>query len=155
MPGTDRRLENLKKGRTFQSGDKATIDAGRRGGVASGEAKRKRKAAKRAVEEIFAESLPKSEGTDELLQSYGLSGDEDAQTVVLYGLTLRAARGDVKAAEFLFALIGEGAEAKRDDAKLKLDKERLKILREDLNRKAGRLEDNDWPTILDFRPTEY
>lgn len=155
MPGTDRRLENLKKGRTFQSGEKATIEAGRRGGVASGEAKRKRKAAKRAVEEIFAESLPRSEGTDELLQSYGLSGDEDAQTVVLYGLALRAARGDVRAAEFLFGLIGEGTEAKRDEARLKLDRERLKILREDLNRKAGRLDDGDMPVIiLDRRPVE-
>ena len=153
MPEKDQRIVNLEKGRRFQTEDKATIEAGRRGGVASGASRRKRKAAKRAVEEIFAEGLPKSEQTDELLQSYGLSGDEDAQTVILFGLSLRAARGDVKAAEFLFALIGEGAEAKRDEARLKLDRERLKLLRQDIDRKSGRLDDGELPVIvLDRRP---
>lgn len=144
----------MKKGRRFRAEDEATIEAARRGGVASGQARRKRKAAKRAVEEIFAEGLPQSEQTDELLKGYGLAGDEDAQTVILIGLSLRAARGDVRAAEFLFGLIGEGAEAKRDEARLKVDRERLKLLREDMNRKAGRpFDDEDLPIlVLDRRP---
>lgn len=153
MPGKDQRIVNLEKGRRFRSEDEATKTAAQRGGVKSGETRRRRKTARKALNEILADTMPESEEAAEVLRRYGLDDDVSMQTVILFGLCFQAAKGNVKAAEAVFRLSEDDSETKQAAERLKLEKERVDLLRRDIDRKAGVILDSDLPVlILDRRP---
>lgn len=154
MPGEDRKIINLEKGRRFQTGDEATKTAAQRGGVKSGEARRRKKAARKAINEILTDTMPASEEAAEILHRYGLDDDASMQSVILFGLCFQAARGNVKAAEAVFRLSEDDSETKLTAKKLELERERIDLLKQDIDRKAGRLDDSDCdllPVIIDNR----
>ena len=140
--------DNLQKGRRFRSGDEATKTAAQRGGMKSGETRRRRKAARKIVNEVLGDSMPRSEEASKILERYGLADDESMLSVIVYGLAFQAARGNVKAAQLIFQLSEDDSEGKRAAERLKLERERVALLRQDINRKAGLIDDGDLPIII-------
>lgn len=80
---------------------------GREGGRASGEARRRKKSLREAAELYL--SLPVSDKRKwEKLSEDGVPPeDADNQMAIIAGLTIKAAKGDAKAAKVLFDLLGE------------------------------------------------
>lgn len=80
----------------------------RKGGIASGVTRRRKKTVKQAVELVM--SLPVSDPkTKSKLKRMGIDVDDaDNQTAVVVGLYGRAAKGDHKAAALLFELLDDG-----------------------------------------------
>lgn len=148
---TKKQMENLRTGKPFKAGAAETMRAAKSGGEASGAARRKRKAARQALSAMLAEDLPKTATTKQLIKQYGLekSCDTSAQTVILTGMLIKAAAGDTRAAQFVFDLLGESADAKRADARLKLDKQRLDFMRDELDEKRNG--GGELPIIIDNR----
>ncbi len=102
---------NLKR----PSSDEAR-ELGRRGGVASGIARRRRKALREAADIFLALPLP---GKDEVkrLRKLGLDMDDiDVQMGIVARLAQMAMLGDTKAAKLLFDIVGSEPEANYLDA---------------------------------------
>ena len=80
----------------------------RKGGIASGVTRRRKRTVKQAVELVM--SLPVSDPkTKSKLKRMGIDVDDaDNQTAVVVGLYGRAAKGDHKAAALLFELLDDG-----------------------------------------------
>lgn len=90
----------------FKSGREAS-ENGRKGGIASGKAKRCMKEAKELAL-IMLSSMETNKGAKEAMK--GLQCDEDSQSAratIIARLIVKAKNGDPKAAEFLFKLTGE------------------------------------------------
>lgn len=97
--------ENLQKGiaTRFCKGAAAS-EAGRKGGLASGETRRKKRAMKEALQELLA--MPIGEGDlADITAAGSLKALEGAnitvQDKILLEVILKAAAGDVRAAEFI------------------------------------------------------
>ena len=81
---------------------------GRKGGIASGVARRRKKSIKEAADYYL--SLPVADNElKERITKLGVDADDvDNQMAVIVGLTMKAINGDSKAAKVLAEFIGEG-----------------------------------------------
>lgn len=97
--------QNLKRPTAEEAREK-----GRRGGKASGEAKRRRKALKESMEILL--NMPPNDKDKTALIKTGFSEEEINNSLLLVvGLFSRAKRGDVQAFKELRTLIGEDGES--------------------------------------------
>lgn len=102
---------NLKR----PSSDEAR-ELGRRGGVASGIARRRRKALREAADIFLALPLPDKDEVKRL-RKLGLDMDDiDVQMGIVARLAQMAMLGDVRAAKLLFDIVGPESEANYLDA---------------------------------------
>ena len=104
--------ENLKKGKKtqFQSGEKA-VKSGRKGGIASGEAKREKKTIQKILTDYLESDVKDQKKLKELANSVGIRGKQSVKelvTVVCIINTLQ--RGDVDKLQKLCELLGESNE---------------------------------------------
>lgn len=115
--------KNLKPFSSDQSREEAAKN-GKKGGIASGESKRRKKALKKTIEAVL--SLDVDPQTRVALEQLGVDpNDQSVQTAIVVGQALKAMRGDTKAAEFIAKYMG-------GDPRLEVEKERLKLERERL-----------------------
>lgn len=102
--------ENLKKGEPyrFQTGEQQ-VETARKGGIASGEARRRKKAMRDTAKMLLDMQVPKA--AKELKQKLAVMGisEEDFtyQTAVMVGVINQAMKGNTKAAAFLRDTVGE------------------------------------------------
>ena len=82
-------------------------ERGRNGGRASGESRRRKKSLREAAELYL--SLPVSDKRAwNKLARYGVEPEDvDNQMAIIAGLTIKAVKGDAKAAKLLFELVGD------------------------------------------------
>ena len=93
---------NSKRSREEHSEDS------RKGGIASGEARRRKRTMREAAE-LFLSLPVKDDELKERMEALGVDGDDvDNQMAVIVGLTMKATSGDSKAAQVLAELLGEG-----------------------------------------------
>lgn len=104
---------------------KSTDDAkakGRKGGLASGRSRRRRKSMAKAMQEIMKTTVPSGEIRDRLKEA-GLELDEDATTAAAFAscILLAAMQGNMQAARLVLELVGEDPQLehkKENDAAL-------------------------------------
>lgn len=79
----------------------------RKGGVASGVSRRRKKSLKEAADLFLSLPVTDTRTFNKMVKA-GLNTDDiDYQMAVIVGLTLQAAKGDAKAAKAVFDLLGE------------------------------------------------
>lgn len=118
--------KNLENGKLtqFRSGEEAA-KAGKKGGVASGEARRRKRTLKAATKDLL-ETPVKSKELQQKMELLGVSAkDADYMTAVAVAMVTQAMKGNVKAAAFCRDLIGENPDKKYRDAELKLAREKF------------------------------
>lgn len=102
--------ENLKKGEPyrFRTGEQQ-VETARKGGIASGEARKRKKAMRDTAKMLLDMQVPKA--AKELKNKLAVMGisEEDFtyQTAVMVGVINQAMKGNIKAATFLRDTIGE------------------------------------------------
>lgn len=87
-------------------------EMGRKGGIASGEARRKKADFRRVLNQILTMQVP-DDVMREQLQELGLEGD--MQTALNATMVRQALAGSVKAAEYVAKYSGQAATTERDD----------------------------------------
>ena len=98
----------------------------RKAGVASGEARRKKKSMKQAMNLLL--SLPVSDENMAKLKQLGIDSDNaDNQMLIMVSMMQRAIKGNVTAAQFIANITGSTAMTEAERAKINLDKKRLKL----------------------------
>lgn len=123
--------KNLKPFTSDQSREEAKKN-GSKGGVASGIARKKKRALKSTIEMIMR--LGVDANTQAILTQLGVSDeDQSVQTAIVVAQAMKAMRGDTKAADYL----GKYSSA---DPRIFLEQERLALERE---RIASRAHEND------------
>ena len=118
--------KNLENGKLtqFRSGEEAA-KAGKKGGVASGETRRRKRTLKAATKALL-ETPVKSKELQQKMELLGVSAeDADYMTAVAVAMVTQAMKGNVKAAAFCRDLIGENPDKKYRDAELKLAREKF------------------------------
>lgn len=112
-------MEN-EKGRQYQF-DKMTpeqrAECGRRGGIASGEAKRRKKALKETLEVLLSMPIKSGKAADiEQIKNFAqLKGKNiNVQEAMLVAMIQRALKGNVQAAEYVRDTVGENPTTKID-----------------------------------------
>ena len=87
-------------------------EMGRRGGIASGAARRRRRALKDAADMYLSLPVTDKRSLNKLLRA-GLDADDiDVQMLIIAAMVQRALDGDVRAASLLFDLVGhDGTQA--------------------------------------------
>lgn len=119
---------------------------GKKGGMASGESRRRKKAIRTLAKELMG--LPVSKVNEEKLKTLGVSsGSMSNSMLVLVSMLQEAVKGNVRAAEFLRDTMGESPvlELKRKELKLK----------EEVAKKAAGVQDKDDVTIVELPAKEY
>jgi len=104
--------DNLKKGNPatqFTSGRKA-VENGRKGGIACAKAKKEKKALKETLETLL--EMPIKEGRlvdiDKIKSIAGMKGKNvTMQEAIMLSMLNKAAKGDVRAAEYIRDTIGQ------------------------------------------------
>lgn len=116
MPPTQKQLVNLKKGNPdtqFKSGREA-VENGRKGGIASGEAKRRKKNLAELAK-TFADLQIVDDKTKKSLAKLGISEEDATQGMVMVASMFQAAnRGKVAAAKLVFEWMEAGAISDED-----------------------------------------
>lgn len=127
--------KNLTPFTSDQSHDEA-VKNGKKGGVASGAARRRKKTMRQTLNVLLSTGLDVSEQefvekvTPRLL-ALGINvEDATYQDVLLAGILLKAIRGDVRAAEFIRDTGGDSPNLDLKRQELKLRKEELQLRRE-------------------------
>ena len=92
---------NLKR----PSSDEAR-ELGRRGGVASGAARRRRKALREALDVYLSLPVQDKRSLNRLLRAGVDEDDADTQMLIISSLVQRAIDGNVRAAKLIFDLVG-------------------------------------------------
>lgn len=118
--------KNLENGKLtqFRSGEEAA-KAGKKGGVASGETRRRKRTLKAATKALL-ETPVKSQELKQKMELLGISAeDADYMTAVAVAMVTQAMKGNVKAAAFCRDIIGENPDKKYRDAELKLAREKF------------------------------
>lgn len=90
----------------FRSGDEAQ-ENGRKGGIASGAARRRKRALKDAVDLFLSLPVADTRTFNELTQKGVDPGDIDNQMAMVCGLHARACAGDAKAGKLILEMLGE------------------------------------------------
>ena len=101
--------QNLLRGNPatqFKSGRDA-VENGRKGGIASGEAKRRERTLKETLEKLLSLSI-KDEATREYIRQLGFNDEElDNMTAINVAMYQEALKGNVKAYELIRDTFGE------------------------------------------------
>lgn len=99
----------------------------KKGGIASGETRRKKKSMKQAMNTLL--SLPVTDDDNkEKLISLGIDPDDaDNQMVVMATMMQKALNGNVSAAQFIASITGNVSMSESEREKIKLEKKRLKL----------------------------
>lgn len=130
--------KNLKPFSSDQSREEAAKN-GKKGGIASGESKRRKKALKKTIESVL--NLDVDAATRAALEKLGVDpNDQSIQTAIVVGQALKAMRGDTKAAEFIAKYAGGDPRLEIERERLKLEKERIRLQAE---QGAGATDDDD------------
>ena len=128
--------KNLTPFTSEQSREEA-VKNGKKGGLASGASKRRRKAMRQTVNALLGAGLEggESEFVEKLRARLAAVGadTEDAtyQDALLASILLKAMKGDVRAAEFIRDIAG-------DNPHLEIKKQELKLRKEELRLKQAR-----------------
>lgn len=127
------RRDNLKNtdATKFQSGPKAA-EAGRKGGIASGKAKRKKNAAREYLKEILAYRPiinPQMKSSIKKMGGDPNSGDITTEMLIMAALVKKGMQGDTRATELYLELMGEDPKTIMEEKKLALEKEAVKAIR--------------------------
>ena len=116
--------KNLKPFSSDQSREEAAKN-GKKGGIASGESKRRKKALKKTIESVLC--LDVDPATKVALEQLGVDpSDQSIQTAIVVGQALK----DTKAADFIAKYMGSDPRVEIERERLKLEKERLELQRE-------------------------
>lgn len=102
---------------------------GRKGGIASAKARKERKALKDTLEELLAMPIKdgKSKEIDEIKSIAGLKGANiTMQEAIMVAMLNKAAKGNVRAAEYVRDTIGEQPEQQARIEKLKAETAKIK-----------------------------
>ncbi len=99
----------------------------KKGGIASGETRRKKKSMKQAMNTLL--SLPVTDDDNkEKLISLGIDPDDaDNQMMVMATMMQKALNGNVSAAQFIASITGNVSMSESEREKIKLEKKRLKL----------------------------
>ena len=144
---SENQLKNLKPFDENQDREEAKKN-GRKGGVASGIARRKKAAARKAFAEVMA-IVPtfdprneKDARTIRSLEKYGITDLESVDLQLLSALSLmnKATTGHTGAIRLMMEIVGEDAASQIQKQKLALDRERLALERERLALERERME---------------
>lgn len=90
---------------------KFTQEEAKRGGVASGVARRRKKSLKEAADLFLSLPVADTKEWNKISKKGVDPEDIDNQMAIIVGLSMKAAKGDSKAAKVLFDLLGEDASA--------------------------------------------
>ena len=90
----------------FQSGDQAR-EAGAKGGVASGAARRRKRSLKEAADIYLSLPVTERRVYNKIAKAGVDPEDIDNQMAMIIGLTVQASMGDAKAAKVIIDLLGE------------------------------------------------
>lgn len=88
-------------------------ELGREGGRASGESRRRKKSLREAAELYLSLPVSDKRAWNKLSKDGVAPEDVDNQMAIIAGLSIKAAKGDAKAAKVLFDLIGD--QSREDD----------------------------------------
>ena len=94
-----------------QRSQKEARELGREGGRASGEARRRKKSLREAAELYLSLPVADKKAWNKLARDGVEPEDVDNQMAIIAGLTMRAIKGDSKAAKVIFDLIGPAESA--------------------------------------------
>lgn len=124
---------NLKPVRTAEE----AREKGRRGGIKSGEARRRKRDMKKAAQLLMGLDIS-SPKLQEQVKSFGVP-DEDVnnQMAVLVSMFLQATKGNVKAAEFIRDTMGENPEVLYKMEELKQRKREFEYQKQKDKEQAG------------------
>lgn len=101
-------------------------ESGKKGGIKSGQARRKKKSMKQAMNLLL--SLPVSDENAQRLAQLGIDVDDaDNQMLMMVSMMQRAIKGNVTAAQFIANITGSTAMTEAEREKIKLEKKRLKM----------------------------
>lgn len=119
-----KREDNLTPFDSNQSREEAAKN-GRKGGIASGEARRRKKTAKQAAEVILY--MPTNKKNSAMLSALGVDEADQTNMVVLMAKMFAeaVAEGNVKAAEFLMNVVGGTDKDVANRERVKIEKKRL------------------------------
>lgn len=95
-------------------------ERGRNGGRASGEARRRKKSLREAAELYLSLPVSDKRAWNKLAEDGVAPEDVDNQMAIIAGLSIKAAKGDAKAAKVLFDLIGDQSR-EEDEVKVIID----------------------------------
>ena len=93
---------------------------GREGGRASGEARRRKKSLREAAELYLSLPVADKRAWNKLARDGVAPEDVDNQMAIIAGLTIKAVKGDAKAAKLLFELVGDQS-GEDDEVKVVID----------------------------------
>ena len=99
---------------------KEARELGREGGRASGEARRRKKSLREAAELYLSLPVSDKRAWNKLAKDGVAPEDVDNQMAIIAGLSIKAAKGDAKAAKVLFDLIGDQSKTE-DEVKVVID----------------------------------
>lgn len=115
----------------------------RKAGVASGEARRKKKSMKQAMNLLL--SMPVSDEYREAIERFGLdANDADNQMMVMISAFKKAVSGNVDAMKFIASITGSNSMSENDRKKAKLSEKRLKLQEEEFEYKKKVDEESKW-----------
>ena len=95
-------------------------ERGRNGGRASGESRRRKKSLREAAELYLSLPVADKRAWNKLARDGVDPEDVDNQMAIIAGLTIKAAKGDAKAAKLLFELVGD-QRGEDDEVKVVID----------------------------------
>ena len=101
----------------FRSGDEAQ-ENGRKGGIASGVARRRKRSLKEAADLYLALPIANQKAKNKIIAEGIAPEDADNQMAVIFGLTAKAAKGDARAAKVLIDLLEEKQDNNRDASQI-------------------------------------
>lgn len=95
-------------------------ELGREGGRASGESRRRKKSLREAAELYLSLPVADKRAWNKLARDGVAPEDVDNQMAIIAGLTIKAVKGDAKAAKLLFELVGDQG-GEDDEVKVVID----------------------------------
>ena len=104
-------------------------ELGTKGGKKSGEARAKKKAFKAVLDELLVRGITSEEDLA-MAEDFDLKGEVTQEQLVMCGLLKRAKQGDVAACRLILEITRDDEKLKIEKAKLGIDKEKLKMLKD-------------------------
>lgn len=124
--------ENLEKGKNtrFKSG-KVAVENGRKGGIASGKSKRRKKLFKQLMNSYLESEESDIDNWNELSMAGFDPEDITNKAVIIKRLVDQAKKGDVQAVKLVMSIIGE--DIQHDELTLKRQEHKLKEKQAEIN----------------------
>ena len=106
-------------------------EAGRKGGIASGKSRRRKKSMKQAMNTLL--SLEVSEKSKDKLKQLGIDEELcDNQMLMMVSAFQKAVKGDTRAMHFIASITGDYSMNEAEKQKVKIEKEKVKLNKEKL-----------------------